>query len=61
MSGKTVVFDTSGIYETSKYGVDEKKKLDLTNIQMFGIQTGGDATGVNIERIYVTNDDPLAQ
>lgn len=61
VSGKTVVFDTSGIYETSKYGVDEKKKLDLTNIQMFGIQTGGDATGVNIERIYVTNDDPLAQ
>lgn len=61
VSGKTVVFDTSCTYETSKYGVDEKKTLDLTNIQMFGIQTGGDATGVNIERIYVTNDDPLAQ
>lgn len=61
VSGKTVVFDTSGTYETSKYGVDEKKTLDLTNIQMFGIQTGGDAIGVNIDKIYVTNDDPLAQ
>lgn len=58
ISGTRVVFDTSGTYETSKYGVDEKKTLDLKTIKMFGIQTGGDATGVKIKRIYVTDDYP---
>lgn len=58
ISGTRVVFDTSGTYETSKYGVDEKKTLDLKSIKMFGIQTGGDATGVKIKRIYVMDDYP---
>lgn len=58
ISGTRVVFDTSGTYETSKVGVDEKKTLDLKSIKMFGIQTGGDAAGVKIKRIYVTDEYP---
>lgn len=61
VSGSLVVFDTSGTYETSKYGVEEKETLDLANIQMFGIQTSGDSEGVTIKRIYVTNEDPSVQ
>lgn len=57
ISGTRVVFDTSGTYETSKYGVDEKKTLDLKSIKMFGIQTNGKGS-VNIKRIYVTDDYP---
>lgn len=61
VSGSLVVFDTSGTYETSKVGVEEKETLDLANIQMFGIQTSGNSEGVTIKRIYVTNEAPSVQ
>lgn len=58
VSGKRVIFNTSDTYETSKYGVDKKKVLDLTSIKMFGIQTEGNEEGVQIEKIYVTDENP---
>ncbi|WP_294457312.1 hypothetical protein, partial [uncultured Bacteroides sp.] len=46
-----------GTFETSKYGVTEKKTLDLKNIKMLGIQTGGGGS-VKIKRVYLDDKKP---
>ena len=47
----------NGTFETSKYGVSEKKTLDLKNIKMLGIQTGGGGS-VKIKRVYLDDKKP---
>lgn len=57
-ASKRVVVDTYGTYTTTSPSVEEDATLDMSSIKMFGIQTGGDATGVMIDRIYVTDENP---
>lgn len=57
-ASKRVVIDTSGTYTTTSPSVEGDATLDMTSIKMFGIQTGGDETGVQIDRIYVTDENP---
>lgn len=57
-ASKRVVIDTSGTYTTTSPSVEGDATLDMTSIKMFGIQTGGDETGVLIDRIYVTDENP---
>ena len=54
-ASKRVVVDTHGTYTTTSPSVQGDATLDMTSIKMFGIQTGGDATGVQIDKIYVTD------
>lgn len=57
-ASKRVVVDTHGTYTTTSPSVQGDATLDMTSIKMFGIQTGGDATGVQIDKIYVTDINP---
>ena len=58
-ASKRVVVDTHGTY-TTKDGatIPNEGILDMASIKMFGIQTGGDESGVLIDRIYVTDEVP---
>ncbi|MBM6865977.1 hypothetical protein H6A66_12480 [Bacteroides caecigallinarum] len=58
IEGNMIVIDIkNGTFETSKYGVSEKKTLDLKNIKMLGIQTGGGGS-VKIKRVYLDDKKP---
>ena len=58
IEGNMIVIDIkNGTFETSKYGVTEKKTLDLKNIKMLGIQTGGGGS-VKIKRVYLDDKKP---
>lgn len=57
-ASKRVVVDTHGTYTTTSPSVQGDATLDMTSIKMVGIQTGGDATGVQIDKIYVTDINP---
>lgn len=58
IEGNMIIIDIkNGTFETSKYGVSEKKTLDLKNIKMLGIQTGGGGS-VKIKRVYLDDKKP---